>query len=342
MHPLVSILIPAHNAEKWITAAISSALAQTWDRKEIIVVDDGSRDGTRDIALRQASRDVCVVGQENQGAAAARNKAYSLAQGDYIQWLDADDVLDREKVEKQLRAVDKSDDRVLLSGEWGYFYHSLNRARFVPTALWCDLSPSEWLLRKMGQNLYMQTGTWLVSRELSEAAGPWDSRIQNDDDGEYFCRVIMKSTSIRFVPGARMFYRRSGAGSWGYLGRSDKKLDGMFLSMQCHVNYLRSLEESERVRAACLQYLQTLAVYFHPEREDLLARLDALARRLGGELTVPPLSWKYAWIQRMFGWKPARRMQKLLPTVKESFVNSYDRAMFYLEGGGQKREACIE
>ena len=64
------------------------------------------------------------------------------------------------------------------------------RARSVPNSLYQSLSPVEWLLRKMSQNLHMQTATWLTSRELAEAAGPWDTRLLSDDDGEYFCRVL--------------------------------------------------------------------------------------------------------------------------------------------------------
>src|ERR1041385_4381684 len=91
--PLVSILIPAYNAEQWIGDAIRSAIDQTWDHKEIIVVDDGSTDRTLAAAKRFESPLVRVVSQKNQGAAAARNLAFSLSKGDYIQWLDADDLL---------------------------------------------------------------------------------------------------------------------------------------------------------------------------------------------------------------------------------------------------------
>jgi glycosyltransferase involved in cell wall biosynthesis len=77
--PFVSILIPAYNAEKWLSDTIRSAVTQTWRRKEIIVVDDGSIDQTREIARRFASDGVRVIAQQNQGAAAARNKAFSLS-----------------------------------------------------------------------------------------------------------------------------------------------------------------------------------------------------------------------------------------------------------------------
>ena len=93
MKQLASILIPAFNAQNWIGGCIESALAQTWSRKEIIVVDDGSRDSTLEIAESYASQDVHVTTHDNCGASSARNRALSLAQGDYIQWLDADDLL---------------------------------------------------------------------------------------------------------------------------------------------------------------------------------------------------------------------------------------------------------
>ena len=62
-----------------------------------------------------------------------------------------------------------------------------------------DLSPVEWLLRKMRENIHMQNATWLVSRELAEAAGPWDTRLDFDQDGEYFCLVFLASEGTRLV-----------------------------------------------------------------------------------------------------------------------------------------------
>src|SRR5919198_3579594 len=102
MSPLVSILIPAYNAERWLADTIRSALEQTWPRKEIIIVDDGSRDQTLSIARQFAAKNVSVVTQENQGGSAARNRAFSLCQGEFIQWLDADDLLSPEKIARQI------------------------------------------------------------------------------------------------------------------------------------------------------------------------------------------------------------------------------------------------
>src|SRR6266481_1373366 len=129
MKPLVSILIPAYNAGPWIGDTIKSALNQTWPRKEIIVVDDGSRDETVAIARQFTSNDVTVISQENQGASAARNKALQLCQGDYIQWLDADDLLAPDKIQRQLAVLGEVEDkRVLLSSPWAYFNYRSKRA----------------------------------------------------------------------------------------------------------------------------------------------------------------------------------------------------------------------
>jgi len=289
----VEALIPAFNAEQWIAETIRSASAQTWQRKEIIVVDDGSTDQTLALARQFESDSVRVFVQDHEGAAAARNKAFSLSQGDYIQWLDADDLLGVNKIANQIGALDEcGSKRTLLSSAWAHFIYRPYRARFAPTALWSDLSPTEWLLRKVGQNLYMQTATWLVSRELTQAAGPWDTSLLGDDDGEYFCRVLLARGGIRFVPDARVYYRVPGRNNLSYIGRSDRKLEAQWRSMQLHIAYLRALEDSPRVRAACVNYLQAWLPVFYPERLDIIAHARQTAENLGGPLEVSRIPWK--------------------------------------------------
>src|SRR5208337_620851 len=279
MNPLVSMLIPAYNAQNYLADTLRSAVAQTWPRKEIIVVDDGSTDQTLAIARQFDSPSLRVVTQKNAGAAAARNKAFSLSQGDYIQWLDADDLIASDKIARQMEALDRCPSRrTVLSSAWGRFMYRPNRAKFVPTSLWCDLSPAEWMLRQMEQNIYMQTATWLVSRELAEAAGPWNCGLLGDDDGEYFCRVLLASDGVRFVPEAKVYYRSPWFSSLGYIGQSDKKLDAHWHSMQLHIRHLRTLEDSQRINQAAVQYLQTSMIYFYPERPDIVRQAEQVAK----------------------------------------------------------------
>jgi len=331
MKPLVSILIPAYNSEPWIAETIRSALNQTWAEKEIIVVvDDGCRDQTLAAARQFASKTVSVVSRPHQGVAAARNEAYAICQGDYIQWLDADDLLAPDKIARQMQAAEKiTSKRTLLSSPWAFFNYRTTKARFEPTALWCDLAPDEWLLRKMGSNLHMQPATWLVRREIIEAAGRWDERVVVDEDGEYFCRLVLASDGIRFVPDARVFYRISGSGS--SVQRTLFKAGERWASFQLQIAHLRSLGDSERVRTACVNFLQNWLVYFYPESPEITKQAEELAASLGGRLELPRLRWKYAWIQSLWGYEKAKRAQFILPQYKALALRRWDKIMFDLE-----------
>jgi glycosyltransferase involved in cell wall biosynthesis len=332
MKPLVSILIPAYNAERWLGDTIQSALAQTWSRKEIIVIDDGSRDETLAIARKFSSNTVSVVAQENQGASAARNKAYNLCQGEYIQWLDADDLLAPDKIERQMAVAMKSVlKRTLFSGTWGYFMYRRSKARFFPTPLWCDLDPTEWLIRRWEGNCHMQTATWLVSRELTDAAGSWDTRLLGDDDGEYFSRVINVSSGIRFVPESRVYYRIMPGSRLSYIGRSKAKMEAQFLGMKLQIGYLRAREDSARVRAACVTYLRNWLHHFYLARPDILQEAQQLACTLGDQLHPPRMSWKYAWIEKLFGWALARHTQLYYNQCKSSVLRAWDKMVYSFE-----------
>jgi glycosyltransferase involved in cell wall biosynthesis len=332
MNPLVSILIPAYNAEKWIGYTLESAIAQTWPRKEIIVVNDGSTDATAEVVRRFATKGVALVSTKNQGASAARNHALGISQGGYIQWLDADDLMARDKIERQLGALREVDSkRTLLSSSWAPFYYRIRNVSFVQNSLCQDLSPVEWLLRKMGENLHMQPGTWLASRELTEAGGEFDTNLSFDDDGEYFTRVLLASEGTRFVPRTGIFYRTGASHRISHIGNSNTKKDSLLRSMKLHIQYLRSLEDSERVREACLAYLQNWYYVFYTDRPDAVAELQTLAAQLQGRLEPPRFSWKYAWMKPIFGRKATRWAETSLQMFKASCIRHFDNAMYKLE-----------
>ncbi len=100
--PLVSIIIPCFNAEQWLAGTLQSALAQTWPRTEIIVVDDGSSDQSVAVAQSFEAKGVRLLTQINAGAGVARNTGLAVAQGDFIQYLDADDLLSPDKIATQI------------------------------------------------------------------------------------------------------------------------------------------------------------------------------------------------------------------------------------------------
>jgi glycosyltransferase involved in cell wall biosynthesis len=329
MDPLVSILIPAYNAERYISETIKSALAQSWARKEIIIVDDGSRDDTVRIARQFSSPTISVVTQPNSGASVARNKAFSLCQGDFIQWLDADDLLAPQKLSNQIRAWQESPGkRDLLSTGWGYFVCRREKAQFTPSSLWRDLSPAEWLYLKFTTNHFMQTSVWLVSREVTNAAGPWNERLTLDDDGEYFCRTVLASERVRFIPGNNVFYRK-GANSLSVIGHSNKKMESQLLSIRLQADHLRSFDHT--MKAAMVKYLQSYMILFYPNRPDLVKEAEEIATSLEGKLQVPSLPGKYALIQKVFGWQAAKSLQIQGNRLKANLIEAWDRALFAMQ-----------
>jgi len=336
MKPLVSILVPAYNAEAWIEETLNSALRQTWSQKEIIVVDDGSTDKTLSIAKKFSNKGVRVLSQKNKGASAARNHAFSVCHGDYIQWLDADDILAPDKIARQMEFAESSGNKfLLLSSEWGRFLYRAKRAEFTPTELWDDLSPLEWLINKMSKNIWMQPGSWLVSRELTEAAGTWDVRLTFDDDGEYFCRVLLKSQGVKFISRAKIFYRVNNPASLSTFDNSDRKRESAWLSIRLHIKYLLQLEDNERTRQAALKYLQTWLPGFEPQRPDIVQQIQELASILGGQVnfveTVEVLRWKFAWMKNLLGRRAAFWAQASFPQFKHSMIRFWDKTIYRLE-----------
>ena len=87
--PLVSVLIPCYNAGRWVAQALDSVLAQTWPALEIIVVNDGSTDNSREVLRAYEPRNVKVIDQDNRGQTAALNRALAAASGAFVQYLDA-------------------------------------------------------------------------------------------------------------------------------------------------------------------------------------------------------------------------------------------------------------
>ena len=104
----------------------------------------------------------------------------------------------------------------------------------------------------------------------------------------------------------------------------------MTSTMKLQIQYLRSLEDSDRVRKACLAYPQNWYFNFYPERADIVFEVRELAAQLGGCLETPRLRWKDAWMRPVFGWQAAKWAQNTLPQLKASCLRRCDEAIFRL------------
>lgn len=332
MADLVSILIPAFNAEKWIGDAIESVLKQTWPNIEIIVVNDGSTDDTLRVIKKYESKLLKVITQEHIGASAARNKALEFAQGDYIQWLDADDLLAPDKIRQQKLTIETCGSRrIPTTSAFGTFYHKISRANFIPTSLWQDLNPIEWFLHKFNENVWLITTSWLVSREITEIAGLWDERLSLNDDGEYFCRIVAASEEIKFVKSAKCFYR---VGNFASLSKqkSNKAYESLIMSTKLCIDHIRKMEDSDRTTDACLKLLESMYRYsFNNTDNRFMEEILVIARDLGGILN-PRENFKFLVARKILGWEKAVQLKKFLSDSNEKLRKNWDKILYTIFG----------
>ncbi len=307
MQSLVSILIPCHNAAPWLAETLESALAQTWPNIEIILIDDGSTDESLTIASQFNQSNLRIIAQRNQGAAAARNRGLEVAQGEVMQFLDADDILAPDKIEQQMAILEEHPD-CLISGAWARFRHDPGEAHFKPEPLWQDMAPVDWLICAWSGHWMMHPAAWLVPRTLIQATGPWNQSLSLNDDGEYFARVILASQGIRFCPGARSYYRSGNASSLS--GRKTPAAwASQYRALALQSQHLLAAEDSPRTRQVCANLMQRFIYEVFPDVPSLRNLANRQVRHWGGA-TEPPMGGpRFQMVARLVGWQQTRHAQ---------------------------------
>ena len=214
--PLVSVVIPAYNAEKTLRRMLDSVLGQTWRCLQVILVDDGSTDGTFAIASRAAEEDrrLEVVRQENRGVSAARNAGLANSKGKYIRFMDADDTMPADSIERMVRRAEADGPDLVISGYEQYFgekgsYHNLaGRSDTVA----CD-DILDHLCRHANSYFYGVLWNKLFLRETVQALS---CRFQEDltwgEDFAFVMDFLAGVNRVSFMKEALYHYRRS-AGS---------------------------------------------------------------------------------------------------------------------------------
>lgn len=314
MSPLVSILVPAFNAAPWIEATLASALAQTHAATEIIVVDDGSRDDTAAITRATAARHpgrIYVASQANAGASAARNHALRLSRGELIQYLDADDLLSPQKIEKQLARLTTAPVDTLATCRWGRFENNPAQARFVDDDVFRDFSPIDWLLLHASAARMMHPAAWLLPRAVADRAGPWDESLSLNDDGEYFARVTLASSGLAFTSdtACAAYYRTGLTGSLSRR-RSPSAYVSLHRTGQLLQNHLLATDDTPRIRQALADHWQYLAYELYPDAPALSRDAERRSTALGGSTIPPPLGARARLLANLVGWRLARRLSR--------------------------------
>ncbi len=304
----VSILIPCYNAGRWLGATLDSVFAQTWPNLEVILVDDGSTDDSLAIAQNYRVHGLQILPQDNQGQCAAANHALHVCTGDFIKFMDADDLISPNMIEVQMKTLAGSTTQIA-HAEWARFTHLPTEADFTPRSVWHDAAPVDWLVEGWtgGQPMH-QCGIFLLPRPLLDRVGGWDERLSLINDFEFFARLITASDGIRFSPGARLYYRSGISGSL-----SDQKTrrawESASLSINLAVDHLLRAEDSDRTRRAAADCLMELAGSMYPAEVDLVRQLESRIASLGGSRVRPGGGGVFKLISSLFGWKVARRLQ---------------------------------
>lgn len=204
--PKVSIIIPLYNQKKYITQAIESTLNQTYRNIEIIVVDDGSTDSPGEIINKFKGKIKLYVHKQNKGPSLARNTGIKNSTGEYLQFLDGDDYLKKDKIEKQLefmqktkadisyceveRLYEESGERIL--GKVGeikkedFFAHLYNSWQKNPAP----------------------THSWLLKREVAESVGGFDKNLRAAEDPYFLVKVTFTGKEIKYFPYLGCVYRK--------------------------------------------------------------------------------------------------------------------------------------
>ncbi len=308
--PLISVLMPCHNASAYLKEAVYSVLSQSWEDLELIVVDDGSSDGSIGVLQYFRDRRLTVVEQTKAGAAAARNRAFTESRGQFVMFMDADDWIPPEHLAALLSAASNASSCIGMA-QWDRFYSDPGEALFPARATYRDAPGSEWLIQDWSQGAGMAgPGMFLIPRDLIEQHGGWDERLSLLDDFEFHARIIARSGGVRFAPEARLYYRSGLTGSLSGR-RSRKTAESACFSLMLGTQHLLDVENSPRAHRACANTMQNFEYGYYPDYPDLRAEIRRRIVELGGADLEPSGPPGFHKLRRWIGWQAARRVQLL-------------------------------
>ncbi|MBU0678013.1 MAG: glycosyltransferase family 2 protein [Verrucomicrobia bacterium] len=183
MNPLVTAIIATYNGEEHLREALESVFAQDYDPLEVIVIDDGSTDGSAEIA--ESFEGVTLIRQQNAGVAAARNVAFAASHGEFITYLDQDDIWPGNKTSVQVACLREHPDVGYVLGQQELFLEE-----------GCDMPLWAVPVFDLGIHTGYLPGTLMVRREVIKQVGPFDPSFINGSDSDWFARATDKNIRV--------------------------------------------------------------------------------------------------------------------------------------------------
>ncbi|WP_413171245.1 glycosyltransferase family 2 protein [Anabaena azotica] len=203
MNQKVSILIPCYNAEQWIAQSIESALNQTYPNKEVIVVDDGSTDGSLEV-IKSFGDAICWVTGKNRGGNIARNRLLETSTGNWLQYLDADDYLLPTKIENQINFLTQASSADIIYSPSIFEYWE---AEIVKQEILSITEPHDpWILLALW---YLpQTGSPLWKKQALLDVGGWKSDQPCCQEHELYLRLLKAGKRFEYCHDSGSVYRQ--------------------------------------------------------------------------------------------------------------------------------------
>jgi glycosyltransferase involved in cell wall biosynthesis len=310
---LVSICIPAFNAEAFISKTMACLAEQTYQNKEIIVVDDHSTDNTFKTLNYFAHNFpfVKVIKAQKKGAAAARNQAFKESSGNYIIFFDADDLVDPDFVEKQVDKIKNHKNAVVIAN-WGRFFNNdLSTYKEDHHIIKKKLSYKEWILGYW-RNVRHHTppGRLIFSRQLIAKTNLWDEELTLNDDFQFYNELFFHCDSI--IHNDVNFYYRSGFDSLSGK-KTERHYLSSFKSLKAGISLaLLKYSNNAEVKLCCANMYQNLLFEIYPQFEGLAAQVKDELKLLPTPDFKYPCGGFSKIATKMIGWKLTKKLKRII------------------------------
>ncbi|MBP0005309.1 MAG: glycosyltransferase [Cyanobacteria bacterium SBC] len=284
----ISVIIPVYNGEKTIRSTIESVLSQTFSDFELIVIDDGSTDKTVEIAKSIDDSRISIFSFPNAGQAESRNRGVKLSSGEYVSFVDADDLWTQDKLEAQLRELTDNPDAAVA---YSWTDHVDERGRFFRNGPHLKFEGD--VYKKLIVNDFVGSGSnVLIRKSTFVEVGGFETSLPPAEDWDLWVRLAAKHPFV-VIPKTQIHYRtltQSASFNVAKMEASSLKvIDRIFEAAPESLQYLRKICIGHRYK-----YLTYKALDLSPERKRALAafRFFALALYLDRSLWKRRVIWK--------------------------------------------------
>lgn len=288
---LVSIIIPTYNRAHLIGETLDSVLRQTYSDWECIVVDDGSTDETSEIVqcyLDKDSRFKYYLRPRirPKGANACRNYGFELSKGEYIQWLDSDDLIGQEKITEQVALLEQKGVSFIATCKWEYFSDSsnLNGLKEIERSVYNSFLDMEDFLEQLARSEgFFPPHAYLLPRKIAVDSGNWLEYLQINQDGEYFSRIFLRCKGVLFSERSKVYYRLDSGSNVSALSNKKKMIQAVDSWKLIEANFVLRFRSAtslvqiskkylaRRISELDLDFIRENRIFFYGEKSKTIA-----------------------------------------------------------------------